>query len=105
MCCDFPKLGSDEKLIAETSIKVEGSLTLRKEDSDMVRLFWGDDSFKAERTKFILQVVQQRVGEITGQKYFYYEVKFWSREETQTAGDITEEVFNFTAAGVNVIDF
>lgn len=91
------QLGSDERLIAETSIGVEGSLTLRKEDADMVKLFWGGTQFGAARTKFIIQVTQTRGASIT--KYFYHEAKFFSRDETQTAGDLAEEVYNFTAAG------
>lgn len=99
---ELDQLGTDEKLVAETSLKVSGSLTLRKEDADMVKLFWGGTSFGAARTKFILQVKQTRGVDVY--TYYYHECKFWSREESQTAGDISEESFDFTAAGAKIIE-
>ena len=99
---ELDQLGSDEKLVAETSLKVSGSLTLKKEDADMVKLFWGGTSFSAARTKFILKITQVR--NAVTYIYYYHEVKLWSRDETQTAGDITEETLNLTAAGGKVIE-
>ena len=98
---ELDQLGTDEKIIAETSLTVEGTITLRKEDADMAKLFWGGDVFGAGRTKFILKLVQTRGA--TTDTYYYHETKLWTREESQTAGDLSEETFTFTAAGAKVI--
>lgn len=98
---ELDQLGTDEKLIAETSLSVEGDITLRKEDSDMVQLFWGGTSFAADRTKFILKI--QEVRGTTTYTYYYHECKLWTREQTHNAGDVSEEVYGFTAAGGKVL--
>jgi len=99
---ELDQLSTDAKLIAETSLSIDGEVTLQKEDADMTRLFWGGNSFNAARTKFILKLQQTRGAKVY--TYYYNEVKLWTRDEEQNAGDVTEETFTLTAAGAKVLE-